>query len=44
MRIIALKTLREYWEKEPDSKEALSAWYQEALVASWNGPADIKEK
>ena len=44
MRIIALKTLREYWEKEPDSKEALSAWHQEALAASWNGPADIKEK
>ena len=44
MRIIALKTLREYWEKEPDSKEALSAWYQEASAASWEGPADIKEK
>ena len=42
MRIIALKTLREYWEKEPDSKEALSAWHQETLAASWNGPADIK--
>ena len=44
MRIIALKTLREYWLKEPDSKEALSAWYQEASTASWDGPADIKEK
>jgi mRNA interferase HigB len=44
MRIIALKTLKEYWQKEPDSKEALSAWYHEALAASWDGPADIKEK
>ena len=44
MRIIALKTLREYWEKEPDSKEALSAWHQEVLAVSWNEPADIKEK
>lgn len=41
MRIIALKTLREYWEKEPDSKEALSAWHQETLAASWNGPVEI---
>ena len=44
MRIIALKTLREYWEKEPDSKEALSAWHQEALAASWKGPAEIKKQ
>ena len=44
MRIIALKTLKEYWQKELDSKEALSAWYHEALAASWDGPADIKEK
>ena len=44
MRIIALKTLREYWEKEPDSKEDLSAWHQEVLAASWNEPEDIKEK
>lgn len=44
MRIIALKTLKDYWSKEPKSEEALKAWYKEAEAASWDGPADIKEQ
>jgi mRNA interferase HigB len=29
MRIIAKKTLREFWELHPDAKEPLLAWYRE---------------
>ena len=44
MRVVAISTLREFWE-EPDyedSKGALEAWYREAKQAEWASPADIK--
>jgi mRNA interferase HigB len=46
MRIIAFKTLREFYEKPEysDSEMALRAWYQEAKVAEWTSPNDIKTK
>ena len=44
MRIIALKTLKEFWTREPESEEALNAWYKETNESLWNEPADIKEK
>ncbi len=43
MRIIALKTLRTFWEKYPDSRSQLEAWYHDARRASWKTPAGIKE-
>ncbi|OQA64347.1 MAG: mRNA interferase HigB [Spirochaetes bacterium ADurb.Bin269] len=42
MRVIARKTLCDYWEHEPASKEALTAWFAEAEKADWESPADIK--
>src|SRR5262245_52725626 len=42
MRIIALKTLRRFWEQHPDAQQALQAWYRDAKRATWNTPADIK--
>lgn len=42
MRIIAKSTLRSLWEKHPDSKEPLQAWYEEAKRAEWRTPADIR--
>lgn len=42
MRSIALKTLREYWEKHPDVRQALQAWYSDVSHAQWKSPADIK--
>jgi mRNA interferase HigB len=42
MRIIALKTLRLFWEQHPDAQQALQAWYRDAERATWNTPADIK--
>ena len=44
MRVIAKRTLREFYEKPEfsDSKSALEAWYYEATKADWQSPSDIK--
>lgn len=42
MRIIALKTLREFWECHPNVRQQLQAWYEDAKHAVWQSPADIK--
>ena len=42
MRIIAKKTLRDFWQKHPDCEQQLKAWHQEAEKAKWKGPKDIK--
>jgi mRNA interferase HigB len=46
MRIIARKTLREFWEnpKHRDSEQPLRAWFAEVKEADWNSPNDIKAK
>jgi mRNA interferase HigB len=42
MRIIAKKTLREFWEKHTDVRQALQAWYVDVQKANWTSSADIK--
>ena len=42
MRVIAKKTLRDFWVKYPDSEQQLKSWYQEAEDAKWKGPNEIK--
>lgn len=42
MRVIAVSTLRAFWEQHPDAEQPLKAWYEEATNASWTQPADIK--
>jgi mRNA interferase HigB len=42
MRVIAKRTLREFWTKHHDAEQALLAWHDEAAVATWKSPADIK--
>jgi len=41
-RIIAKSTLREFWEKYPDSEQYLKTWYENANILNWNSPNDIK--
>lgn len=41
MRIIARRTLREFWEKHPDAEGALAAWFQDASRAEWKSCIDI---
>ena len=42
MRVIAVSTLRAFWERYPDAEQPLKAWYEEAASANWSQPADIK--
>ncbi len=42
MRIIARKTLRDFWEAHPDSEQVLRAWFHDTKVAAWTGPTDIR--
>ena len=42
MRIIARKTLREFWENHADARQPLQAWYSDVKNAAWNKPSDIK--
>ena len=42
MRVIAKKTLREFWSKYNDCEQRLKAWYREAELANWKNPNDIK--
>lgn len=44
MRIIAKRTLREFWERYPSAEEPLLAWYREVLKEDWDTPAKMKEK
>ena len=42
-RIIAKSTLREFWNKHPDSEQYLKTWYENAKKLEWNSPNDIKQ-
>ena len=44
MRVIAKRTLRDFWDSHPDAEEPLLAWYREALQADWDTPAKVKQK
>jgi mRNA interferase HigB len=45
MRVIALSTLKAFWENHPrglTAKPALLAWHQHTLHANWRTPAEVK--
>ncbi|MBN2886512.1 MAG: type II toxin-antitoxin system HigB family toxin [Chromatiaceae bacterium] len=45
MRIIALSTLKSFWEATPafqEVKEPALAWYRLTCRADWAAPADVK--
>lgn len=45
MRILALSTLRKFWESSPsyaDSIDPGMAWYRETLKAHWSTPNEVK--
>jgi mRNA interferase HigB len=42
LRVIARRTLREFWEKHADCEQQLKAWYQEAEQASWRNLNELK--
>ncbi len=46
MRIIARKTLRDFWQHAAyaDSEQPLKSWFQVASAADWATPSAIKEQ
>jgi len=42
-RIFAKSTLREFWEKYPDSEQYLKTWYDTVMNADWKTPNDVKQ-
>ena len=42
MRIISRRALRLFWEKHPEARQGLQAWYTDVQRANWNSTADIK--
>jgi mRNA interferase HigB len=44
VRVIARRTLREFWEQRGhgDAQQPLRAWFAEVRHANWRSPADIK--
>lgn len=45
MRVIALSTLKAFWEHGPsrlDVREPALAWYRHTLKADWGSPAELK--
>jgi mRNA interferase HigB len=46
MRIIALSTLKSFWEDNTaygDATESILAWYRHILKADWSSPAEVKQ-
>lgn len=43
MRVIAKKTLKEYYEKNIESKQSLLLWYKEIGNGSWKNYNEIKK-
>lgn len=42
-RIIAKRTLKEFWEIHPDAEQYLKTWFDIAKTNSWKSPNDIKQ-
>jgi len=46
MRIIAFRTLREFFEKPEysDSEPSLRAWYHDVKIAEWKNPNELRQQ
>lgn len=44
MRIIARKTLADFWKRHPDAEQPLRAWFSETEHSSWRQPKDVKAR
>jgi len=43
MRVIAVKTLKEYANEFHQAEQALLSWYEEAVSAQWSNPNELKD-
>lgn len=44
MRIIAVKTLKNYITDFHSAEQALLSWYEEVSIAQWNNPNELKSQ
>ena len=44
MRVIKIKTLKEYWQKHTDIESQLKVWFAEMKAGVFKSPADIKRR
>ncbi len=44
MRIIAKKTLQDFWIKYPETEQSLLSWYKMVKIASWNNFEDVRNQ
>jgi len=42
MQIVALSTLRAFWNTHPAAEQPLRLWHAKLRAANWVGPADVK--
>ena len=42
-RIVAKKTLRDFWQKHADSEQYIKTWYETVKNSNWNSPNEIKQ-
>jgi mRNA interferase HigB len=42
MRVIAVKTLKEYVKEFHQAEQALFSWYDEITIAEWDSSAELK--
>jgi len=41
-RIFAKSTLREFWEKYPETEQYLKTWHDTVKNSDWKNPGDVK--
>ena len=44
MRIVATNTLKGYWKANPRCEQSLKSWLQEAELADWETPQELKSQ
>ncbi len=42
MQVVALRILRQFWERHAQSEAPIKFWYSQVAKAHWQSPADIK--
>ena len=42
MRVIAKRTLREFWERHPDARRPLTDWFEDAKRSDWEAPYQVQ--
>lgn len=43
MRIISIRTLREFWQRHPDAQTPLKDWFRATEAAGWRNFMDVRQ-